>query len=242
MTGASMTTISRITIILLILAASALSATAAEITAHCVSDGTVAIRARFWADELVEDWLGVVVERSQVGLCGGAVVLTEEPLHLLDGYDMGDHLLSYPVPSATVSYRYALKGSTPQGGLVDMTGSQEAPTWFAVESCSGDALVLRGRLRDIGAFGRLGIEVCEGYCWDICPGEPTVGVVTLDPAEYEPYVGTNTVVSVYGAWDASPPEFSWGCVVATRIETGVDCAGAVASEPSSWGAVKSRYR
>ncbi len=217
-------------------------APAAEITASCVPDGTVSVRARFRAEELEVDWQGVVVERSVVGACNSGVVLTEDPLQLLEGYDIGDHLLSFEVPDPSAAYRYALKGLTDQGDLVDMAGGEYAPTWFAVEACADDALMLRGVLYDIGLFGRVGIEPCEGYCWDTCTGTPIVGVVDLDPAQYEPFLDTDVVVSVYGAWDSLPPEVSWGCVRAARIETGTDCAGVVAAEPSTWGALKGRYR
>ena len=235
------TIVTYVSVLLLVIGASA-SVFAAEITAHCVGDGTVAVRARFWASELSPDWQGVVVERSEVGICNSGHILTDPPLQLLDGYDMGDHQLSYAVPSPTTSYRYALKGLTALGDLVDLSGDAYAPTWFAVESCSGDALLVRGLLRDVGMFGRVGIEICAGYCWDICTVSPMVGVIDLDPGEYEPYVGTDTVVDVFGAWDNGPPEWSWGCVSATRISAGKDCSGTVAAEQSNWGTVKAWYR
>lgn len=221
----------------------ATSAVAAEMFAGCPGDGTVYLRVRFWDYEMGADWQGVVVERSIVGECGTGIILNDEPLQLLEGYNMGDYELFYPLPSSTTTYRYAIKGMDASGALVDMTGGEYAPTWFYIRACSDEGLMMRGTLTDIGHYGRVGITLCSDACWDICPGpEATVGVINLDAGDYQQFLGTDTVVNVYGVWDSNPPEVSWGCMNAVRIEEVASCSGSVPLQRTSWGTFKAFYR
>jgi hypothetical protein len=223
------------------MATMASTAAAAEVTAVCPGDGTVQLRVRFWADELGADWQGVVVERREVGDCGTGVILTSEPLQLLDGLDLGDYELTYAVPSLLTAYRYAARGLDAGGNLVDLVFGYY-PTSVVVKACVDDALMMRGTLHDIGEFGTVGIELCTGSCWEICPATATVGVHDLDPADYTGLLDTGTVVNVYGVWDSLPPQVSWGCVDAVRLETVADCLGAVPTDQTSWGSLKGSYR
>ena len=228
--------------VLFTLAMTATAPMAAEITAHCPGGDTVFLHIFFSADELEDSWQGVVVQRESVGECGTDIILTEEPLQVLDGYDVGVYDLEFAVPSPSTAYRYSCMGMDDAGGLVDMTGSDYYPTWFAIEACTDDALMMRGTLSDIGQIGTIGIDLCPGGCWDVCVGPATVGVIDLDPADYEPLLDTAAVVNVYGVWDSLPPDVSWGCMNAVRIEVVQDCSGSVPVARENWGTLKSTYR
>ena len=227
-------------VLLAVMALSMSPAMAAEITAICDEQGIMSVRVHFYESDLQAGWVGALVSRTAVGTCLPAVFFSGGPLTIPPGETGLDVTLLDPGYLPDYANRYQVWGADAQG-LPQPLPAGDGPFTHVVATCD-EAPLMRGRLVPGSVPYQVGIELCPDSCWEFCAGDRTVGISALAPADYEPYIGTDTIVQVYGVFSTSSPENSDGCVHATRIEAVADCMGTVGTTSDSWGALKSDYR
>jgi len=228
-------------ILLLTLLAAAVPVGAADVIVYCDPQDQMNVRVHFYTSDLQDGWIGAMVSREVVGECLPGVFITPEPLVIPDGQGGLDVTIVDENYDPTHATLYRVWGVNAEMQPVELpTG--EGPYTHFVATCT-DVPLMRGRIFDLGEDpSKIGIELCAGDCWEFCVWETTVGVGSVDPAEYEPFLDTDTVVEIFGEFDIAPPENSVGCMRAVRVEEVADCSGSVATVETSWGHLKGLYR
>jgi hypothetical protein len=182
-------------------------------------------------DDLPAEWVGWVIDRSTIGVCGPEVeIVSVQP------FPGAEQTMTFSDASAQDSRTYEY-----QVFAVDAAGDRHylgsPPAWppayyhFDYASANNDAPVAEGTLTDL--YWTAGIELCEGHCWE------WISFVSGLPAELEPYIDSGVVVRLHGEIDA---EFEGPYISTVTGYTIVGDCSPVGNEARSWSALKSLFR
>lgn len=183
--------------------------------------------------ELPENWAGWVIDRSSIGLCGPTARVVG-PEVFPSGYAAYQFVDNTAVPGQ--AYRYTMRPVNDQGAVLSWYHPDYdqffPPVYIMIDRTTCfDAPAVRGRLIDMS--WTVGIEVCEGQCWD-----PLAFISEL-PAALLPLVGTDAVVELRGTL---ADDFEGPYLTNITGWTLLPGCGSVSTAPDSWSGVKGRFR
>jgi hypothetical protein len=194
----------------------------------------VEIFNQFYIDEDSTDW-EVLFEQSWVGGCEEPEIVMSVPLP--DPLAFGYHSFTLPVPATNQNFLYRAKMRAPDGTIHEIL-TMRPPSWTPA-SC-GEAVAVRGYLEDADYLGYLNVLPCPDSCetW-LCPYGVDLSQV---PAEqWQPFVGTNIPMDVYGHAVLYPMAGS-PCLLGIEVRpTPQELCAPVASDKRTWGSLKAGY-
>jgi hypothetical protein len=123
-----------------------------------------------------------------------------------------------------------------------VAGADYGCSWFASYAICGELFLFRGRIYDFGQ----GLSFT--YCDPLFQGCGGFNLDIHGVTDWQSYVNTGRLVNAYGtpgsAWNPPCAMPGSGCPTVTRLEFEDDPAGcaALATENTTWGALKSVFR
>jgi hypothetical protein len=193
------------------------------------------------------EWVGIVVQRWTVGVCGSETIVTDEPLPIPEptypDWTTFTHVMEVPLPLANVMYRFKALGIDAGGGLHTVPVLSDVPPYDYVSN--GLAIAGRGtlvRVVDPGYPIFYWLKPCPDSCWNACDG--LIPLWGTDAAYLAPYYRSGIPVDVYSELDFDgmmPVTCFWPFDHVEPSPDGV-CGPLVSSERTSWSAVKEFYR
>ena len=206
-----------------------------EVTALGLGSQNRVVVEMYVGAQLPAEWVGWVVDRTTLGVCGDEVLQLGEVTPFPEvgaapaEYGLDDHLAAEDL---TYQYRlYAVDAAGTRHYLPGFTEWPPAYYHFDYASRNNDGFVAEGTLTDLG--WTRGIDLCPDHCWAY------LSFISELPGELEAYVGTEMVVRLRGQLDA---EFEGPYVSEV---TGWSLQGScepVGAEAVSWDGLKARYR
>ena len=202
------------------------------LSADCDGDQIAVSVELHVVDPLPTGWIGWVVEYTTLGSCG-PVELIADPQPFPEGSQTFTFHVDPDPRGLTHDYRIRAVDSDGNRYALDYPHFDATYSTIAFGACGQEAPMARGRVVDNG-YG-LGLVCCPDNCWlglaDFQSDPVTMAIL-------QSLIGTNTVVDLYGtmgwSWEGAS-----GWVDAFAV---VEDCGVVATESTSWGALKSTYR
>jgi hypothetical protein len=208
-------------------------ATAGMTVSATCTDGTISCTVGVGRED---DMQGAVLQWRYLNVCDDPWRPVEmEPLPIPPFFE--EHSLTFPAHDSDEWVEYAAFYVDADGSLHEAYGTPWGRSSDEV-TCANPILV-RGYLQ--GEPGVYIIGPCPETCW---LWETLVVPFELEPGTWEYLVNSGIPVNIWGEYHVDEMPGATG-VYATAVEPtapGEDCAAAIATEPVTWGAVKSLYK
>lgn len=178
----------------------------------------------------------LLFEQSAVGTCDAPEIFMTVPLHT--PLTWTQYSFTRPVPEINRYFRFRVLMRLPDGTVLDV-GFPGAPSWN-VASC-GEAVAVRGYLVDADYLGYFNVLPCPDSCetW-LCPYY--VDLSQVPPEQWEPFVGTNIPMDIYGQAVLYPMAGS-PCLNGFEVRpTAEGICSPVATDQRTWGGLKAIFR
>jgi len=182
------------------------------------------------------DGYELLFEQSTVGSCDDPEVFMAVPLHSPLTY--AEYSFTRPANELNQYYLFNVRMKLPDGS-VQSIGFPGAPSWN-VGSC-GDALAARGYLVSDLGNGDVEFQSCTSSC-SAWPCATKINLGEIPEELWRPFIGAGIPVDIWGRYILIPMPGGSCLYGGNVLPTTNEACGTVATEGSSWGSAKARYR